>query len=255
MRTITGALASGTTSPSPGIECWPAEGDANGIGLLVFPGGSYTGHTEHEASGYARRFSAAGIACFVVRYRLGSASHRHPEMLEDALAAIGTVRSRAAEFSVDPGALGVIGSSAGGHLAAHALVAWRKYPGDVSLRPDFGVLCYPVIAARGPYAHAESIRNLAGVDPSPGVLEELSCEAHVSSDTPPCYLWHTGPDRQVPLENSTMFAAALRKHGVPFELHLYARGGHGVGLDAPFPWADDCLRWMRDITGRAGACG
>jgi acetyl esterase/lipase len=219
------------------------------VGLLIFPGGAYVGHTEYEASDYAQRFRQAGIACFVVRYRLGSGGHRHPEMLEDALAAVETVRSGVPGFPGDFRKLGVMGSSAGGHLAAHAMVAWGRYSSDVSLRPDFGVLCYPVIAARGPYAHQQSIRNLAGPDASPELLDELSCDRQVSAETPPCYLWHTVTDAQVLPENSNLFAAALRAHGVSFELHLYARGGHGLGLKAPFPWADDCLRWIRDLAG------
>lgn len=251
MTTIQGNLDSGTTAPSPRIDCWIPERDPSGIGLIIFPGGGYCVLSEHEGAGYAAHFRDRGIACFVVTYRLGSDDYRHPAMLEDALAAIAAVRSRCAEFGVDPRKIGVMGSSAGGHLAAHSLVAWQKYKSETELRPDFGVLCYPVITAKGPYSHKGSFRNLVGLKASPALLDEVSCEKHVSRETPPCFLWHTGEDTGVPLENSLLFAAALREHGVPFELHIYQRGLHGLGLDTPFPWADDCLRWMRDITGSA----
>lgn len=249
MNTITGTLKSGKTTPSPMIECWIPERNPGGIGLVILPGGGYGGLAAHEGKGYAEYFSKAGIACFVVSYRLGPQGFRHPAMLEDALAAIYTVRSEAHRFGVDPHRLGIMGSSAGGHLAAHALVAWNRYESDVSLRPDFGILCYPVITSQGTYAHAGSMRNLAGSDASPELLDELSCEKHVSTDTPPCFLWHTGEDLGVPLENSFLFASALRAHGVPFELHLYRKGRHGLGLGAPFDWGAECLRWLRDQFG------
>lgn len=200
----------------------------------------------HEGEGYAQFLCSAGIACFVVKYRLGSEGHRHPEMLEDALAAISVVRSRSAEFAVDPSKLGVMGSSAGGHLAAHTLVAWQRYESKIPLRPSFGVLCYPVIASCGPHAHEGSIRNLAGEHPAPELLDELSCHKHVSAETPPCFLWHTGEDATVPLENSIMFATALRKHSIPFELHIYHKGRHGLGLGTPFDWSNECLRWIEE---------
>lgn len=246
MKTIRGSLDSGKTDPSPDIECWLPSGEPSGVGVVIFQGGGYRRLAEHEGPGYAAFLARAGIACFVTKYRLGSQGHRHPEMLEDALAAIATVRSRAAEFAVDPGKVGVMGSSAGGHLAAHALVAWRPYERGIALRPDFGILCYPVIVSRGPYAHADSMASLAGADASPELLDALSCDRHVSAETPPCFLWHTGEDTAVPPENSMVFASALRRHHVPFELHLYHKGAHGLGLSAPFPWAQECLRWIEE---------
>jgi acetyl esterase/lipase len=223
------------------------EQEATGVGVVVFPGGGYGSLAAHEGEGYARFLAAAGHAAFVVKYRLGSAGHRHPAMLEDALAAVAAVRARASEFGVDPAKIGVMGSSAGGHLAAHALVGWPQYTGDVSLRPDFGILCYPVILSDGPYAHKGSMRNLAGEDAPPELLTTLSCDRHVNKDTPPCFLWHTGEDAAVPLENSLAFATALRQKKVPFELHVYNKGRHGLGLGAPFDWGRDCLRWISDL--------
>jgi acetyl esterase/lipase len=213
-----------------------------GLGLLFFPVGGYGGLAAHEGEGYARFLAEAGIAAFVVKYRLGSAGNRHPAMLEDALSAVAVVRSRASEFGVDPGKIGVMGSSAGGHLTAHTLVGWPHYASGVSLRPDFGILCYPVILSDGPYAHKGSMRNLAGEAISAGLLEALSCERHVTAQTPPCFLWHTGEDAAVPLENSLAFATALRAHQVPFELHVYNKGRHGLGLGRP-------------STGAVSACG
>jgi acetyl esterase/lipase len=248
MQTIHGALKTATTAPCPEIAYFPAGGEANGIGLIIFPGGGYGVLAQHEGAGYAESFSKAGIACFVVQYRLGSAGHRHPAMLEDALAAIATIRQRANEFGVDPGKIGIMGSSAGGHLAAHTLVAWHTYQAEVSLRPSFGILCYPVILSTGPFAHQGSMRNLAGAEASPERLEALSCEKHVTAQTPPCFLWHTVEDQAVPVENSLQFAAALRAHSVPFEMHIYPNGRHGLGLNTPFEWATACRRWLLDTT-------
>lgn len=250
MKTLTGQLRSGKTNPAPRIECWIPDRNHSGIGLIILPGGGYGHLAEHEGKGYAEHFCRAGIACFVVTYRLGTQGFRHPAMLEDALAAIHTVRSTAGEYGVDPDRIGIMGSSAGGHLAAHALVAWDRYTGDVSLRPDFGVLCYPVITSRPPHTHAGSMANLAGGNPPHELLQELACEEQVDARTPPCFLWHTGMDSAVPMENSLLFAAALRRHGVPFELHLYQQGGHGLGLQAPFPWASECLRWIGELASR-----
>jgi acetyl esterase/lipase len=244
MLTITGTLTNAATAPAPEIECWLPEKNTKGLGIVVFPGGGYGDLSSHEGRGYAAHFNRAGIACFVVKYRLGSAGHRHPQMLEDALAAIYTIKSRAAEFTIHPQKVGLMGSSAGGHLAAHTLVSWQNHQSPIHLRPAFGILCYPVITASGPYAHQGSIRNLAGESPPPALLKALSCNLHVSTMTPPCFLWHTAEDTVVPMENSLLFAAALRRHTIPFELHLYNEGRHGLGLNTPFDWASTCIRWL-----------
>jgi len=247
-QTITAHLASSQTNPAPEVECWIPTKNPLGIGLIIFPGGGYRNLAEHEGAGYAEFFYNAGIACFVVTYRLGSDDHRHPAMLEDALAAIETIRTQADDFGIDPDKLGVIGSSAGGHLAAHTLVAWQNYESHVSLQPSFGILCYPVIVSSGDYAHAGSMQNLAGETPSAKLLDSLSCDKHVSPQTPPCFLWHTVEDASVPVENSFLFAKALRQHNVPFELHIFDKGRHGMGLDTPFDWSNACLRWIEETT-------
>ena len=254
ITSITGELEHAETEPSPEIQCWIPEDDQNGIGLIILPGGGYGGLADHEGTGYAEHFAKAGIACFVVTYRLGTQGFRHPAMLEDALAAIRSVRSRAAEFGVDPCRLGIMGSSAGGHLAAHTLVGWNRYESDIPLRPDFGVLCYPVITSTGAHAHQGSMLNLAGEAASADLLDSLSCEKHVTEETPPCFIWHTGEDQGVPVENSMLFASALRRHAIPFELHIYARGAHGLGLGAPFRWEIDCLRWILETVHDTGIC-
>ena len=253
MRTIIGQLPSGRTHPAPQIECWIPEGARQAIGLIIFPGGGYGMLADHEGRGYAEYFVRQGVACFVVRYRLGSEGFRHPAMLEDALSAIHAVRSSAAELGVDPHKIGVMGSSAGGHLTAHTVTAWNQYVETVSLRPDFGVLCYPVITAQGEFCHTGSYWNLLGPEPTADRLAAVSPELLVKADTPPCFLWHTMEDDGVLLENSLIFAAALRRVRVPFELHIYTRGCHGLGLNTPFQWAVDCRRWMEEITSPAPA--
>lgn len=245
-KIIEGNLKNGTTNPAPQIECWIPEDNHTGIGIIIFPGGGYQGLAEHEGKGYSEHFVKEGVACFVVKYRLAP-EHRHPEMLEDALAAIETIRISAKDFGVDPDKLGVMGSSAGGHLAAHALTVWEQYDSEVSLRPDFGILCYPVILSTGKSAHQGSMQNLLRDNPLPELLEAMSCERGVSEKTPPCFIWHTCEDKAVPVENSMMFATALRKYEIPFELHLYTKGGHGLGLSSSFRWEVDCMRWLKEV--------
>jgi acetyl esterase/lipase len=245
MKTITGRLENGTTDPRPRIECLIPEENHTGMGIIIFPGGGYSILAEHEGRGYAEYFVKKGIACFVVTYCLAPL-HRHPEMLEDALAAIETIRANASDYNVDPNKIGVMGSSAGGHLAAHALTAWNQYESDIPLRPNFGILCYPVILAEGKYAHHYTIQNIIGENPSVEMLNSVSCEKNVTANTPPCFIWHTCEDTAVPMENSMEFASELRKHEVPFELHLYTKGRHGIGLESSFRWETDCLRWLME---------
>ncbi len=166
------------------------------------------------------------------------------------------VRARAAEWQIGPQRIGVMGSSAGGHLAATLLTHFDDGDLDagdpierVSSRPDLGILCYPVISM-GALGHAGSRQNLLGENPTPELITLLSNELQVTAQTPPCFLWHTWEDETVLVENSLVFATALRQHMVPFDLHIYQHGRHGLGLDdtepfyQPHPWAADLILWL-----------
>ncbi|MEI8233998.1 MAG: alpha/beta hydrolase [Verrucomicrobiota bacterium] len=232
----------------------PDPAKATGAAIVVCPGGGYGWLASHEGAGYAKWFSANGIAAFVLVYRLGSHGYLHPIMLQDAARALRTVRAHAAKWNVDPQRIGIIGSSAGGHLASTLLThfdAGNPQADDpidrVSSRPDLGILCYAVITM-GPNTHEGTKAKLLGKDPSPALVDLLSNEKQVTKDTPPCFIWHTLEDGTVKVENSIDFARALRAHGVPFDLHIYQEGGHGMGLGnpaSPHPWAADCLYWLR----------
>jgi acetyl esterase/lipase len=224
---------------------------ASGAAIVIFPGGGYGGLAAHEGKGYADWLVTNGISSFVVKYRLGSHGYRHPRMLEDAARAVRLVRVRASEWKVDPKRVGVIGSSAGGHLASTLLTHFDAGKPDAddpverqSSRPDLGILCYPVITM-GPNTHAGSKRNLLGAEPDPALVKLLSNELQVTGETPPCFLWHTWEDKAVKVENSLDFAYALQRAGVPYDLHVYQQGRHGLGLGNNHPWARDCLFWLR----------
>ncbi|MEI6035818.1 MAG: alpha/beta hydrolase [Verrucomicrobiae bacterium] len=218
--------------------------------MLILPGGGYGGLSAQEGEGFAGVFQLHGFKAFVLNYRLGLHGHRHPAMLDDAARALRIVRSRAASDGFHPNKISVIGSSAGGHLAATLLTKWDEgNPGApdpierVSSRPDLGILCYPVITM-GDKTHKGSRDNLLGENPPPDLIEALSAEKQVRATTPPCFLWHTCEDPAVPVENTLLFVRALRAAGVPFECHIYQDGGHGLGMKDGIPWADDCLRWL-----------
>jgi acetyl esterase/lipase len=233
----------------------PADGTANGATILVLPGGGYQFLAEHEGKGYAEWLAGRGVTAYVLQYRLGSAGYRHPAMLHDAARALRTLRARARAEGLDPARIGVIGSSAGGHLASTLLTHFDAGQADSadpvereSSRPDLGILCYPVITM-GEFTHGGSKYFLLDHTPSAELVRLLSNETQVTADTPPCFLWHTVEDQAVPVENSLHFAAALRRAGVPFELHLYEKGGHGIGLSWPGgpaeDWPEVCLAWLK----------
>jgi acetyl esterase/lipase len=236
----------------------PIADKATGAAMVICPGGGYGMLAPHEGQGYAEWLSEHGVTAFVLKYRLGSNGYRHPAMLQDAARAIRTVRSHAEEWKLDPKRIGIIGSSAGGHLTSTLLTHFdagdpnAKDPIDrVSSRPDLGVLCYAVISF-GKFGHQGSKNNLLGKDPNPSLVEELSNELHVTKETPPCFIWHTAADDGVLVEHSLMFAEALRKAGVGFDLHIYEKGAHGLGLGKSeydptqlHPWTVDCLYWLK----------
>jgi acetyl esterase/lipase len=218
--------------------------------ILILPGGGYGGLSSQEGEGFAGVFQLQGFKAFVLNYRLGSSGYRHPVMLADAARALRLVRSRAAADGFDPNKIIIIGSSAGGHLAATLLTKWDAgNPDDpdpierLSSRPDLGILCYPVITM-SEATHAGSRANLLGPDSDPALQEALSAENHVRTDTPPCFVWHTWEDPSVPVANPLLFVSALHRAGVPFECHIYQDGGHGLGMKDGITWQTDCLKWL-----------
>ena len=224
--------------------------------VIIAPGGGYGGLAmNHEVRQVANWFNAMGINAFVLKYRLGPRYH-HPIELGDAQRALRLVRARAPEFQVDPHRLGMMGFSAGGHLAATAATHFddgnpaAADPVDrANSRPDFLVLAYPVISFQPAITHAGSVKNLLGDQPSAQQIEELSNELHVTSQTPPAFLFHTSTDALVPVANSLRFYEALKQAGVPVELHIFEVGPHGVGLalqDASLgQWPQLLSEWLR----------
>lgn len=214
----------------------PSGTTATGSAIVICPGGAYVNLADHEGHAVAVWLNSIGVTAVVLKYRLGPRYH-HPVELEDVARAMRTVRARAAEWGIDPHRIGVMGFSAGGHLAS--TIATHFDVGDsssadpierVSSRPDIAVLAYPVISMTDGITHHGSRRNLLGDDPTPAIEEALSNDEHVTAQTPPTFLFHTADDPIVPVENSLRFAAALRTAKVPFELHVFQHGSHGVGL-------------------------
>jgi acetyl esterase/lipase len=238
----------------------PAPDQATGAAMVICPGGGYGHLADHEGSHYARWLNELGIAGFVLKYRLGSSGYRHPAMIQDASRALRTVRARATEWNLDAERVGIIGSSAGGHLASTTLTHWDHGDPNAadrieqqSSRPDLAILCYPVISMSSEFGHRGSRNNLLGTNAPPELREKLSADLQVNSNTPPCFIWSTGEDTVVPIENSLALATALRRVGVPFDLHIYERGPHGIGLgDRNFvaanfhPWTRDAAFWLRE---------
>ena len=235
----------------------PDAAKATGAAIVICPGGGYGGLSKHEGQDYALYLNQHGVAGFVLRYRLGSHGYRHPAMLNDAARAVRLVRARAGDWKVDPKRVGIMGSSAGGHLASTLVTHFDAGKPDASdpverqsSRPDVGVLCYAVISM-GPNTHGGSKKNLLGENPPEELVKLLSNELQVTKETPPCFIWHTYEDKAVKVENSLDFAAALRRCGVPFDLHIYQQGRHGIGLADkepfanPHPWAHDLVFWLK----------
>ena len=233
---------------------------ATGAAMVICPGGGYAGLAPHEGRDYAMWLNEQGVAGFVLKYRLGSGGYHHPAMLQDVARALRTVRARAAEWKLDPKRIGVMGSSAGGHLASTLLTHFdsgNAQSGDAierqSSRPDLGILIYPVISMTELNAHTGSRRNLLGENPPAELVELLSNEKRVTPETPPTFLFHSVADATVKVENSLEFASALRRNGVSFALHIYPRGSHGIGLgsrhwdpESRHPWTTQCAFWLKE---------
>jgi len=225
-------------------------------GVIVCPGGGYGGLADnHEGRQVANWLNSVGITAFVLKYRLGPRYH-HPVELHDAQRAIRMVRSRAKEFGIAADRIGIMGFSAGGHLASSTGTHFDAGDGNASdaidrfgSRPDFMVLVYPVISFTTPYTHVGSMQHLLGDHPDPKLAEEMSSELQVTAQTPPTFLLSTNEDTVVPSENSVLFYLALRKNKVPAELHIFEKGPHGVGLALRDPalsvWPTLLLNWLR----------
>lgn len=204
--------------------------------VVICPGGGYRFISERESEAVAVQLNAMGCHAAILRY--SCAPERYPEPLLQLARAVSLLRAQADEWAVDPEQIYVMGFSAGGHLAACLGVFWNQ--GDLSaaleqdssaFRPNRLILCYPVITS-GPFTHVESLENITGSrrERPSSLWGHLSLEEQVSADTPPTFLWHTVEDPNVPVENTLLFASALRRHQVPFELHVYQKGGHGLSL-------------------------
>jgi acetyl esterase/lipase len=246
-----------TDADKPSITVYlPPADKANGTAVVVCPGGGYGALAlGHEGKDPAEFLNKLGITAFVLQYRIAPRYH-HPAPLQDAQRALRTVRSRATEWNVDPKKIGIWGFSAGGHLASTAATHFDDGKADaedpiekVSCRPDFAILCYPVITFEDPYCHKGSRENLIGKNPDPKLLESLCNDKQVTDKTPPTFLFHTNQDAGVLPENSILFYMALRKAKVPAELHIYEEGKHGVGLAANDPilssWPDRLAAWLK----------
>jgi len=249
--------------PAPTITPYLKKDNRLHGAVIVLPGGGYGRKAAHEAEPVARWLNHLGLSAFVLDYRV--APYRHPIPLLDARRAVQIVRSRAQEWKIDPARVGILGFSAGGHLAASAGTHFEEIEAGepdgisrLSFRPSFLVLCYPVITF-GNFRHHGSMENLLGPNPPDALRESLSCELRVTNQTPPSFLWHTANDATVPVENSLLFAGALAASRIPFELHIFADGEHGVGLAAGHPsagpWTSLCAQWLRRVAFSAAAAG
>ncbi|HZN67128.1 MAG TPA: alpha/beta hydrolase [Tepidisphaeraceae bacterium] len=241
----------------PTLTVYPAEslpGAGPAPAIVICPGGGYGALANHEGEPVAKWLNTLGITGVVLKYRLGP-RYRHPAPLQDAQRAIRTVRSKASEWNIDPKRVGILGFSAGGHLAATASTQFSPGEGKSSdpilresSRPDVSVLLYPVITFTDPSTHGGSRRNLLGENPPKELIESMSAERRVTKDTPPAFIFHTVDDAGVPVENALLYASALRQHKVPFEMHLYEKGKHGVGLAQDDPvlgtWPARCADWL-----------
>ncbi len=233
----------------------PSKEKANGTAVIICPGGGYT-HLAigHEGFDVAKKLNEMGVAAFVLKYRLPSDSIMTDKTigpLQDAQRAIQMVRQNAGAWGVDTGRVGIMGFSAGGHLAStagtHFNKAYIDNKDNISLRPDFMILLYPVISFSDSIGHRGSRDNLIGHHPSEEMIREYSNELQVGPETPPCFLVQAGDDKTVKVENSLQFYEALHRNNVPAELHIYPKGGHGFGLHNPTTndqWMERLQNWL-----------
>ena len=222
-----------------------------GAAMLIIPGGGYGRIYEGQAEPFALWLNEQGIAAFVLRYRLGTSGYRYPSQLQDAVEAMRQIREQTAKWKIDPHRIGAMGFSAGGHLLTTLLnrpedgeVPGADTQGRASPRPDIAIVCYPVISMIAK-PHQNSLKNLIGDAPGEELLVKTSSERQVRPGLPPVFLWQTNEDKVVSVEHSLLYAAALREHGIPHELHIYQHGKHGTGLiGTEHPWFGDLLFWL-----------
>lgn len=224
--------------------------------LVILPGGGYGGLAmDHEGHQIARWANELGMSAFICDYRHRGKGYGHPSPLLDAQRLIRTVRSQARQWNVDPQRIGIIGFSAGGHLCSTVITHFDNGKADAtdpidraSSRPDFAILCYPVIDFDQPYTHKGSQKNLLGENADPELVKSLTNSTQITPQTPPSFLWHTAEDKVVPVENSLRFYAGLTAAGVLSEMHCFPHGRHGLGLAAQTPgasqWPELCHQWL-----------
>ena len=236
----------------------PMENAAKRPAILVCPGGGYEFCSPREAEPIAMQYNAAGFHAFVLNYSV--APNRYPMALEEASMAVSLIREHAEEWRVEEDKIAVIGFSAGGHLAGSLGVFWNSEPiktNNGTNKPNAVILAYPVITS-GELAHRGSFDNLCGGDEE--LVKKMSLENQVTKDTPPMFLWHTFEDQAVPVENSMMMAQALRKENIPFELHIFPKGEHGLSTATKDvgvsdnnisrgikDWVKQSVNWLGDL--------
>jgi acetyl esterase/lipase len=256
-KTVTnGSIRYGKIS-QPTLEVWlPPAGKANGTAIVICPGGGYSivSYT-NEGTNIAEAFNKIGVTAFILKYRMPSDSYIQNKTiapLQDAQMAIKTIRERAKEWNIDTAKVGIIGFSAGGHVASTALTHFNTPVIDnangTSLRPTFGILGYPVVNLTDSLMHKGSRDNLLGPSPSQEMIRLYSNDLQVTRQTPPTLLFQAADDRTVKVGNSIAFFEALVKNGVQAEMHIYPKGGHGFGINnrtTPDQWIDRVENWMK----------
>ena len=250
-ETFNSGMYRGVTKPTLEIYL-PEKENATGTAVIIIPGGSYSVVVyQGEGISTAKQFAKNGIAAFVLKYRLPDDSimqNKATGPLQDAQQAIKFIRDNAAKWGVDVNKVGVIGFSAGGHLASTAATHFQnrliENPGNTNLRPDFQIVVYPVISMKDSLTHRDSRNNLLGRNPSKELIDQYSNELQVTNNTPPTYITHAADDKTVDVDNSIAYFESLRHHNVDVEMHIYPKGGHGFIFRQP-DWIDTLLLWMK----------
>ena len=256
--TTDGRVTRATNVVTPDLTVFlPDPAKANGAAVLICPGGGYgTLAFDHEGNAIARWLNDNGIAGIILKYRLPSdriMTDKSIGPLQDAQEAMRVIRRHSAEWKIDPKKVGVIGFSAGGHLAStistHYAEKVYAVKDNVSARPDFSLLIYPVISMDTAITHRGSRNNLIGIDPTEKNVLRFSNEKQINTNTPPAFLVHSSDDKAVPVMNSIGYYLGLQKNGIPAELHIFQKGGHGYGLSpnggTESSWPGLCIRWLK----------